>query len=194
MCVCVHISAFAHSCYKYQRWLTVSSVGLWQLLFVVVDRLLVNGWRFEVPCLSLCDGYRALVWMRIPVHGAPLSVSMHSAYVAPTGLFFWTPLGSKGHGKIKHGCFLSYWFLFVVVDGHSGVLCKATGYSACQMIPRNWHIKRGRILLTANLKGKIQSYWRLDFRTHFNAQWYILSAKWIPAHTLCAWVCGLATL
>lgn len=86
-CICVHISACAHSCYKYQRWLTVSSVWLWQLLFVVVDRLLVNGWRFEVPCLSPCDGYKALLWMWIPVHGAPLSAPMHSTYMAPTGSF-----------------------------------------------------------------------------------------------------------
>lgn len=69
-CVGMHVCAHtfcAHLCYKYQMWLTASSVWLWQLLFVVVDRLSVDGWRFQVSCLSLCDGCRALLWMWITV-------------------------------------------------------------------------------------------------------------------------------
>ena len=103
-CAHTHL-ALAYFRYKYQRWLAVSSVWIWQLLFVVVDRLLVNGWRFEVPSLSLCDGYRALLWMRIPVHGAPLSASMHRACVASTGCFSERLWDHRVMGRLNMVCF-----------------------------------------------------------------------------------------
>lgn len=126
VCVCVHISTCSHFRYKYQSWLTVSSVWVWQLLFVVVDRLLVNGWRFEVPCLSLFDGCRALLWIWLTVHCTALSASMHSAYMAPTGCFSdWLELKRSWEDSTYYKTTTNYWFLFVV-NWHVAVLYKAT--------------------------------------------------------------------
>ncbi len=92
------------------------------------------------------------------------------------GLFFSTARGSKGHGKIKHGCFFNYWFIFVFTDWHSSVffcvcVCKAACCSVSWMIPRNDTWKTQNIV-------KIEP--------HFIVQWYSLSFNWTPYQTYCA--------
>ena len=127
--VCVGFSrahthlALSYFRYKYQRWLAASSVWIWQLLFVVVDRLLVNGWRFKVPSLSLCDGCRALLWMRVPARGASLSASMHRACVASTGCFSERLWDHRVMGRLNTVCFLKLLIFYFLLLTSTLQLC-----------------------------------------------------------------------
>lgn len=111
-CMCVHISAGAHFCYKYHRWLTVSSVWLWQLLFVALNRLLVNGWRFEVPCLSLCDGCRAVLssgyQLMVPLFQHLATESVCASYRP----FLWMVMSLRVMGRLN---MVDYWTLLLLL-------------------------------------------------------------------------------
>lgn len=152
---------------------------------------LVNGWRFEVPCLSVCAGYRGLFWKWIPAAGAPLSASVQITYVAPTGCFFSKALGSRVMGRLNMPVFRSVdcAVVVVVVDWHVRTWCKAELFQEAhtweELNSVDWLIKKEKsdfLFLVVSHSLQWQTKRRLIgwTRTLFTHQWQL---KFFPFST-----------